>query len=361
MNIITNTRGSAAGSIVGYVTGITNIDPLYYQLPFERFLTMHRPTPPDIDLDIADKRRDDIIAYITDKYGKEKVAQIITFGTMQARAAVRDVGRALGVAYSKCDRIAKMIPLGKQGFTMTIQKAMDMTPELADIYAKDEETKQIIDIAQAAEGGARHASVHAAGVVITPTDITDYCPIQREPDGDKVITQYDMYSLDSNANIEAIGLVKIDLLGIRNLSILEEALKIVEARHGIKIDINNLPQPDKKTFEMLASGLTFGVFQLGGSGMTRYLKELRPKNIFDINVMIALYRPGPMQSIPLYIERSHNPSLVSYLDPILENILKRNYGIIVYQDDLLAIAHDIAGYSWEEVDKFRKAVGKKNS
>ncbi len=359
MNVITNTRGSAAGSMVGYVTGITNIDPLYFELPFERFLTMHRPTPPDIDLDIADLRRDDVIEYVTRKYGKEKVAQIITFGTMQARAAVRDVGRALGVPYSKCDRIAKMIPLGKQGFEMTIDHALEIAPELAEIYKKDADTKRIIDIAKRIEGNKRHASVHAAGIVITPTEITDYCPIQKEPDGEKIITQYDMYSLDSNANIKAIGVVKIDLLGIRNLSILEEAIKIVEARHNAKIDIYNLPHPDKKTFAMLSEGHTFGVFQLGSSGMTRYLKELRPKNIFDLAAMIALYRPGPLQFIPLYIERAHNPRLVSYLDPSLENILHRSYGVLVYQDDLLAIAHDIAGYTWEEVDKFRKAVGKK--
>ncbi len=359
MGIITNTRGSAAGSMVGYAIGITNIDPIYFQLPFERFLTMHRPTPPDIDLDIADNRRDDIISYITDKYGKDKVAQIITFGTMKARAAVRDVGRALGVAYSKCDKIAKMIPLGKQGFDMTIEKALNISTDLAEVYKIDPETKKIIDIATKLEGGARHASVHAAGVVITPTELTDYMPLQKEPDGDRLITQYDMYSLDVNANVKAIGAVKIDLLGIRNLSILEEAIKIVEARHNTKIDIYNLPHPDKKTFELLSSGHTFGVFQMGSSGMTRYLKELQPKDIFDIMAMIALYRPGPMQFIPLFIERAHNPKLVTYLDPTFEQILKRTYGVLVYQDDLLQIAHDIAGYTWEEVDKFRKAVGKK--
>ncbi|MBU6447795.1 DNA polymerase III subunit alpha, partial [Patescibacteria group bacterium] len=359
MHIITNTRGSAAGSMVGYVIGITNVDPIYFQLPFERFLTMHRPTPPDIDLDIADNRRDDVIEYITRKYGKDKVAQIITFGTMKARAAVRDVGRALGVPYGKCDRIAKMIPLGKQGFDMTIERALEISPELAEVYEKDDETHKLIDIARKLEGGARHASVHAAGVVITPTELTDYMPLQREPDGDRLITQYDMYSLDVNANAKAIGAVKIDLLGIRNLSILEEAIKIVEARHNVKIDIYNLPHPDQKTFEMLSEGHTFGVFQMGSSGMTRYLKELKPKDIFDIMAMIALYRPGPMQFIPLFIERAHNPQLVKYLDPAFEPILKRTYGVLVYQDDLLQIAHDIAGYTWEEVDKFRKAVGKK--
>jgi DNA polymerase III subunit alpha len=356
---ITNTRGSAAGSIVGRALGITNVDPLYYELPFERFLTEHRPTPPDIDLDIADNRRDETIEYITKKYGAEKVAQIITFGTMMARAAVRDVGRALGVPYGKCDQIAKMIPFGKQGFHMTLDKALELNADLKSAYDRDPETKQIIEIAKKLEGGARHASVHAAGIVITPTELTDYMALQHEPDGDRVITQYDMYALDVNANAKAVGVVKLDLLGIRNLSILEAAVRIAQKRHGVTIDIYNLPHPDKKTFKLLSEGYTFGVFQMGSSGMTRYLMDLRPNSIFDVMAMIALYRPGPMQFIPDYIKRKHNPRLVTYMDPALEKILKRTYGILVYQDDLLTIAHDLAGYSWEEVDKFRKAVGKK--
>ncbi len=356
---ITNTRGSAAGSIVGRILGITKVDPLYYELPFERFLTMHRPTPPDIDLDIADNRRDEVIHYITDKYGKDKVAQIITFGTMMARAAVRDVGRALAVPYSKCDQIAKMIPFGKQGFAMTLDIALQKSPELKEVYERDPETHRVLEIAKKLEGCARHASMHAAGIVITPTALTDYMPLQKEPDGERVITQYDMYALDVNANSKALGVVKLDLLGIRNLSILEAAVKLVEQRHHISIDIYNLPHPDPKTFKLLSEGLTFGVFQLGSSGMTRYLKELKPSSIFDIMAMIALYRPGPMQFIPDYIARKHNPSLIKYFDPALEKILHRTYGILVYQDDLLTIAHDLAGYSWEEVDKFRKAVGKK--
>ena len=356
---ITNTRGSAAGSIVGRALGITNVDPLYYELPFERFLTEHRPTPPDIDLDIADNRRDEAIEYITQKYGRDKVAQIITFGTMMARAAVRDVGRALGVPYNKCDKIAKMIPIGKQGFHMTLDKALEINPELAEVYAKDPETKKILDIARKLEGGARHASIHAAGIVITPTELTDYMPLQYEPDGERIVTQYDMYALDVNASSKAIGVVKLDLLGIRNLSILEAAVKIAEKRHDVKIDIYNLPHPDKKTFQLLSKGHTFGIFQLGSSGMTRYMTELKPKNIFDIMAMIALYRPGPLQFIPDYIARAHNSKLVAYMDPALETILKRTHGILVYQDDLLTIAHDLAGYTWEEVDKFRKAVGKK--
>lgn len=359
LGAITNTRGSAAGSIVGYILGITNVDPLYYELPFERFLTMHRPTPPDIDLDIADDRRDQAIEWMTKEYGADKVAQIITFGTMQARAAVRDVGRALGISYGKCDRIAKMIPLGKQGFQMTLDKALGMNPELSSIYNSDPETKKILDIAKRLEGCARHASIHAAGVVITPTALTDYTPLQTEPDGNRMITQYDMHALDVNVDAQALGVIKLDLLGIRNLTILERAVSLVKGRHNIDVDISKLPHPDAKTFKLLSDGLTFGVFQLGSSGMTRYLKELKPSTIFDVMAMIALYRPGPLQFIPEYIARKHNPSLIKYFDPALERILVRSYGILVYQDDLLTIAHDLAGYTWEEVDKFRKAVGKK--
>lgn len=359
LGAVTNTRGSAAGSIVGKILSITNVDPLYYQLPFERFLTKHRPTPPDIDLDIADDRRDEVIAWMTEEYGHDKVAQIITFGTMKARAVVRDVGRALGVPYGKCDRIAKMIPLGKQGFEMTLEKAIGLSAELKQIYETDEETARVIDIARKLEGCVRHASIHAAGIIITPTSLTDNIPLQKESDGERLITQYDMYALDENMKSDALGAIKLDLLGIRNLSILEKAVKLVKYRHDVDVDINNLPHPDKKTFDMLSKGLTFGVFQLGSSGMTRYLKELRPNNIFDISAMIALYRPGPMQFIPDFIARKHNAALITYMDPELERILHRTYGILVYQDDLLIIAHDLAGYTWEEVDKFRKAVGKK--
>lgn len=359
LGAITNTRGSAAGSIVGKILAITNVDPLYYELPFERFLTKDRPTPPDIDLDIADDRRDEVIAWMTNEYGHDNVAQIITFGTMKARAVVRDVGRALAIPYGKCDRIAKMIPLGKQGFEMTLEKALGLSVELKSIYDTDAETKRLIDICRKLEGCVRHASVHAAGIVITPTPLVDNMPIQKEPDGERYITQYDMYALDPNANSGAIGAIKLDLLGIRNLSILEKAVRLVKIRHDLDIDIGALPHPDPKTFAMLSRGLTFGVFQLGSSGITRYLKELRPNNIFDISAMIALYRPGPMQFIPDFIARKHNPKLISYLDPELERILSRTYGILVYQDDLLIIAHDLAGYSLEEADKFRKAVGKK--
>ncbi len=356
---LTNTRGSAAGSIVSHILNISSIDPLYYELPFERFLTVYRPTPPDVDLDISDKRRDEAIAWITQRYGPDKVAQVITFGTMMARAAVRDAGRALGVPYGKCDRIAKMIPIGKQGFHMTLDKALDMNPELNEIYTKDPETKQVINIARRIEGCARHASIHAAALAITPTPLTDYMPLQQEPDGQRLITQYDMYSLDVGADSRAIGVVKMDLLGIRNLSILEEAVRLVERRHQIKVDLANLPQDDNKTFKLLSNGYTFGVFQLGSSGITRYLKDLKPQNIFDIMAMIALYRPGPMGIIPEYIRRRHDSKRIDFFDTRMREYLERSLGLLVYQDDVLLTAINIAGYSWEEADKLRKAMGKK--
>lgn len=359
LGALTNTRGSAAGSIVSYLLNISAIDPLEYQLPFERFLTLFRPTPPDIDLDIADDRRDEVIDWIANKYGHDKVAQIITFGTMKARAVVRDVGRALAIPYGKCDRIAKMIPLGKQGFTMTLDKALDQNPELAEIYNTDAETKQIIDIARKLEGCVRHASIHAAALAITPTPLTDYTPLQLEPDGNRLITQYDMYALDVGADANAIGVIKMDLLGIRNLSILEATIKLVKIRHNIDINPNKLPLDDPKTYQLLSEGHTFGVFQLGSSGMTRYLKELRPSSIFDISAMIALYRPGPMKIIPEYIARKRNPSSVQYFDDRMKDYLARSLGLLVYQDDVLLTAIHIAGYTWEEADKLRKAMGKK--
>jgi DNA polymerase III subunit alpha len=359
MGAITNTRGSAAGSIVGRALGITTVDPLYYEIPFERFLTEHRPTPPDIDLDVADDRRNEIIEYITGRYGKDKVAQIITFGTMMARAAIRDVGRALGVAYAKCDAIAKMIPIGKQGFHMTLEKALDMNAEFKQIYEQDPDTKKVVDIARKLEGGARHASMHAAGIVITPTPLIDYMPLQFEPDGDRIITQYDMYALDVNAANDALGVVKLDLLGIRNLSILGASVRLAEARHNIKIDIYTLPHPDPKTFKLLCDGHTFGVFQMGSSGMTRYIMDLKPKSIFDIMAMIALYRPGPMAIIPEYIQRMHAPQKVQYFDERMKEYLGRSLGLLVYQDDVLLTAIKIAGYTWVEADKLRKAMGKK--
>lgn len=351
--IVTNTRGSAAGSLVSFVLGITTVDPLKYYLPFERFLNPYRPSPPDIDFDVADNKRDKIIQHIAEKYGQNSVAQICTFGRMLSRAAVRDIARVMGYPYSVGDRIAKMIPPPKQGFPITIDKALKEVLELKSLYDNDADTKKVLDMAQQVEGSARHVSVHAAGVVVSPTDITDFTPVQREPSGDKVITQYEMHAS------EDVGLIKFDILGIRNLSILGSAIEIVGQRHGIDIDLHKIPLDDKKTFEMLARGETMGVFQFAGGGMTKYLKELKPNRVEDLMAMVALYRPGPISQIPEYIKRKNNPKLIKYLDPRMEKFLNASYGLIVYQDDLLFCALDLAGYTWEEADKFRKAVGKK--
>lgn len=351
--IVTNTRGSAAGSFVSYVLGITTVNPLKYYLPFERFLNPFRPSPPDIDFDVADDRREEILKYIADKYGHDKVAQICTFGRMLSRAAVRDVARVLGYPYAVGDRVAKLIPPPKQGFPITIPKALEEVNELKSLFDNDPDVKKILELAIQLEGSARHLSVHAAGVVVAPSDIRDFTPIQLEPSGNKIITQYEMHAA------EEVGLIKFDILGIRNLSILGEAIKIVENSHSIKINIRQIPLDDKNTFEMLSRGETMGTFQLGGGGMTKFLKELKPTRIEDLMAMVALYRPGPMSQIPEYIKRKHNPSLVNYLDPRMEKFLGASYGLIVYQDDLLFCALDLAGYTWEEADKFRKAVGKK--
>lgn len=351
--ILTNVRGSVGGSLVTYLIGITSINPLEYKLPFERFLNPERPSAPDADMDFADNRRDEVIQYAKNKYGEENVAQIGTFGTMMARAVVRDVTRALGHPYGLGDRIAKLIPFGAQGFPMTIDRALEMTPELKDIYEREDEIKNIIDQAKKLEGCARHISVHAAGVVIAPENLAEYVPLQLDPKGGKIITQYDMHA------VEDVGLLKFDFLGIRNLSILADAVDLVKKFNNIEVDIENMPLNDKLTFDMLARGDTMGVFQLGGSGMTRYLKELKPSTIQDINVMVALYRPGPIESIPKYIQRKHNPFLVNYMDPRMKEILDQSYGIIVYQEDVMLIAIKLAGYSWLEADQLRKAMGKK--
>ena len=307
--ILTTTRGSAAGSLVAYLTGITNVDPLFYKLPFERFLNPERPKAPDIDMDIADNRRDDMIAYTKRKYGEDHVAQIGTFGTMMARAAVRDVSRALGHSYNTGDRIAKLIPIGSQGFPMTIDHALELEPDLKTLYDEDDDTREIIDLAKRIEGCVRHVGVHAAGVVVAPTPLIEWAPVQPDPKGTgKLITQYDMYSITDEYG--GVGLLKFDFLGIKNLAILADSVARVKETRGIVVDIENVPIDDSKTYEMLARGETEGVFQLNGSGMTRWLKELKPTSIHDINAMVALYRPGPMETIPNYIERKHNPKLI---------------------------------------------------
>ena len=352
-------RGSGAGSITAYLTRITNVDPIEYQLPFERFLNPFRPTPPDFDMDFADDRRDELIDYVREKYGEENVAQIGTFGKMMAKAAVRDVARALGKPYSVGNTIANLIPVGAQGFPMFLDKALKIEPDLRKMYKEDAEAKEIIDLAKKLEGNVRHVGVHAAGVVIAPGPLTDYVPIALDPRGGKKITQFDMYSLDPNSSNGVVGLLKFDFLGIRNLAILDGARKRVEVIHGKKIELEDIPIDDTKTFEMLARGETMGLFQLGGAAMTRFLVDLKPSSIHDINAMVALYRPGPMNNIPEYIERKHGHKKITYYHPKMEKFLAKSYGILVYQDDLLYTAIEVAGYTWENVDKFRKAVGKK--
>ncbi len=354
--ILTTIRGSVAGSLVTYVIGITNVDPLALNLPFERFLNPHRPSAPDIDMDYADTRRDEMIEYAKEKYGHENVAQIGTFGTMMARAVVRDVARALGYPYGVGDKVAKTIPFGSQGFPMTIDHALESEKEFATLYEKDKDVRRIVDIAKKIEGCARHVGVHAAGVVIAPAPLSEFVPIQPDPKGGgKYITQYDMHSVGE----DGVGLLKFDFLGIKNLSILADAIGRVKERHGVSIDIENIPLDDTPTYEMLARGETGGVFQFNGAAMTRYLKELKPTKIEDLNAMIALYRPGPMKNIPEYIARKQGRAPVRYFHPKARKFLEPSYGILVYQDDLLFTALELAGYNWETVDKFRKAVGKK--
>ena len=356
--IVTTTRGSAAGSLVAYLVGITNVNPVFYKLPFERFLNPERPKAPDIDMDMADDRRDEMIAYAKKKYGEDHVAQIGTFGTMMARAAVRDIARALGHSYSIGDRVAKLIPIGSQGFPMTIDRALELEADLKSLYDEDDDVREILDLAKRIEGCVRHVGVHAAGVVVSPTPLVEWTPLQPDPKGTgKLITQYDMYSITDEYG--GVGLLKFDFLGIKNLAILADVVARVKEARGIVIDIENVPIEDSKTFEMLARGETEGVFQLNGSGMTRWLKELRPSTVHDINAMVALYRPGPMETIPQYIERKHNQKLIRYVDPRMKEYLDFSYGLLVYQDDVLLTAIKLAGYSWLEADALRKAMGKK--
>ncbi len=349
----TNTRGSAGGCLVAFVLGITAVDPLTYQLPFERFLNKDRPSPPDIDLDIADDKRQGMLYHIIEQYGKDAVAQICTFGRMMAKGAVRDTARVLGYEYTIGDKISKLIPLGSQGFPMSIDKALETTPELKNLYDTDPDSKKIIEAAKQIEGCARHISVHACAIVISPTTITDFSPIQTETGGDKTITQYEMHAC------EDVGLIKYDILGIRNLSFLGQSVLNVRKTQNIDVVLKKIPLDDKKTFDMISRGDTMGVFQLAGEGMTKWIKELKPSRVEDLMAMVALYRPGPMAIIPEYIARKNDPSKTSYIDPKMEKFLKNSYGLLVYQDDCLYTAIELAGYNWTEVDKFRKAIGKK--
>jgi len=341
-------RGSAAGSLVAYALKITNVDPLKFNLLFERFLNPERVTMPDIDIDFSVERRDEVIQYVANKYGRDRVAQIITFGTLAARAAVRDVGRALGISLGQIDRVAKMIP---SFVGMTIDYAMQQNPEIAKLCAENQKVAQLIEIAKGLEGLPRHASTHAAGVVISRDPLTEYVPLQSGNEG-LALTQYPMDVL------EQVGLLKMDFLGLRNLTIIQEALRHIE-HQGISLSLDNLPAEDEKTFRMLSRGETTGVFQLESSGMRNVLRELKPGNLGDIIAVLALYRPGPMEIIPQYIQAKHGVSKVGYPHPDLEPILRETYGFMIYQEQIMQISSKMAGFSLGEADILRRAVGKK--
>ncbi|MDR5684226.1 MAG: DNA polymerase III subunit alpha [Armatimonadota bacterium] len=345
--ILTTVRGSAAGSLVLYACGVTDVDPLAYKLPFDRFLNLERYTLPDIDVDFMDTRRDEVIRYVMDKYGSDRVAQIITFGTMKARQAVRDVGRVLGMSYGEVDRIAKRVP-----FAATLDGALHGDPELRKMADEDERVARLLQLARKLEGVARNASTHAAGVIISRDPLTEHVPLTRGKD-DAVMTQYDMNS------VADIGLVKFDFLGLTNLTILDTALRIIERKRGVRVDLARLPLDDRKTYELLSSGETTGVFQLESSGMRRYLQELRPSSVQDIMAMVALFRPGPMANIPAYIRRKHGREKVTYPHPLLEPVLRDTYGVMVYQEDIMTVAQALAGYTLAEADVLCYAIRKK--
>ena len=342
-------RGSAAGSLVCFLTGITNLDPLKYDLLFERFLNPDRISMPDIDMDFSDIRRNDVLSYVSEKYGADHVAQIITFGTMAARAAVRDVGRVLDYPYDFCDGLSKAIPM----FTK-LPAAIKNVPELRERYNTEPDVRKVLDYALRLEGVSRHSSTHACGVVITRNELTNYTPIQYVSASDKtIVSQY-------SANpLEDLGLLKMDFLGLKNLTIIEAALKIIKNTRGLKIDIETIPLDDEATYKLFQRGETTGVFQFESSGMKRYLKDLKPTEFEDIIAMVALYRPGPMEWIPDFIKSKHGEKKVSYLHPRLEPILKNTYGVAIYQEQVMQIARDLAGFSMGQADVLRKAMGKK--
>ena len=341
-------RGSAAGSILCYLLGITNIDPIKYGLLFERFMNPERISMPDIDMDFEDRRRDEVIQYVRQKYGENFVAQIITFGTMFARASIRDAGRAMRYDPKICDRLAKEIPFGS-----SIGEALENVDELKREYKKEKEGK-LLDVAQKLEGVVRHASTHACGVVISDKPLTEYLPLRTSArDDSSTVTQYDMHA------VEDLGLLKMDFLGLRNLTVINETTRLIKEHYGMDINIDNIPLDDKQTFRLLQNGDTTAVFQLESGGMKKYLKELVPTSIDDITAMVALYRPGPMELIPDYVARKHGRKEVEYLHPLLEPILKDTYGIMIYQEQLMASVRELAGFSLSEADILRKAVGKK--
>jgi DNA polymerase-3 subunit alpha len=343
-------RGSAVGSIVSYVLRITDLDPIKFDLIFERFLNPDRISMPDIDTDFCVERRDEVIAYVTEKYGTDHVAQIVTFGTMAARAAVRDAGRALGVPLSDVDRVAKLIPSGPGG--LSIEQALAQIPELRGLYDAAPHMRQLLDTAKSIEGLARHASTHAAGVVISKDPLVDITPLIKLGDDD-VNTQYDM------GWVERIGLLKMDFLGLRNLTVMKKAEDEIKRVEQPDFDLASIPDDDTRTFEMLSRGETTGVFQLESDGMRRVVTELRPSSLDDIIALVALYRPGPMEWIPLYISNKHGRTKLTYLHPKLEPILAPTYAVACYQEQIMSIARDVAGFSMGEADELRKVMGKK--
>ncbi|MEK7472128.1 MAG: DNA polymerase III subunit alpha, partial [Patescibacteria group bacterium] len=347
-------RGSAAGSILSYALGITELDPLQYDLLFERFLNPDRISMPDIDIDIQHDRRDEVIQYVSEKYGSERVANIVTFGKMFARNAVRDVARVLQVPYVDADRLAKLIPPPVQGRHIPLSKSIKENVELKEIYDADPTAKQVIDLAVLLEGTIRSHGVHAAGVVVAPEDIVNYAPLEMAQKG-VVATQYSMYPI-----MDDIGLLKMDFLGLSNLTIIKNALRIVRKVYGKEIDITKIPLNDKKTYELLAKGETTGVFQLESAGMKRYLKELKPTVFDDIIAMVALYRPGPMQWIDDFIARKNGHKEIEYMHEAMKPALKNTYGVIVYQEQVMQISKDMCGFTGGQADTLRKAIGKKS-
>ena len=351
--IMFGVRGSAASSIVLYCLGVTEIDPLEHQLVFERFLNLERKEMPDIDLDFQDDRRDAAIQYVVDRYGAEHVAQIITFGTLGAKAAIRDVGRALGLPYADADRIARLIP-SRPG--VTLQQAMGESPEMQEAYAGDDTLRTLIDTAQQLEGAVRNAGTHAAGVVISSDPLTDHVPLQRPIKGGEDSIAMTQYAMEPVAKL---GLLKMDFLGLINYTILDRTTALVRDRHGVTLDLQQVPFDDPKTYDLLASGETTALFQLESPGMRRYIKELKPANLGELAAMVALYRPGPMEHIPRFIDSKFGRVPVAYPHPALKDVLDETYGVIVYQDQVLMIMRTFAGYSLGEADIVRKAMGKK--
>ncbi len=351
-------RGSAAGSLLSYSLNITSIDPIVHDLPFERFMNPERASTPDIDIDFADTRREEVIQYVTQKYGADKVAQIITFGRMESKAAIRDIGRVLGFTYEDADRIAKLIPEPYQGHTVHIADALKQVPELVSYYEQPR-FKQLIDLAMGVESNARHTSVHAAGVIIADKPLVEYAPIQKDNKSGKIVTQYDMKVLDLNVSPEAIGLMKMDFLGLRNLSIIEEAIKIIRQTQQKEIDFQSIPLDDPKVYAMIAQGKTTGVFQMESGGMRKLAKNLKPSVFSDLTAMVALYRPGPMDLIDDFVAGKMEPDKIKYPHPDLIPVLKDTYGILLYQEQCLQVANVMAGYSLGQADELRRAIGKK--